>query len=801
MERLDFIEVAKLINKSEITEINIDPVKKERKWTLHEGLNKSPLKTYPIYLLYLQSDATKEAIEVALNETIKPSETLIIYAPSLPKNVITFIANNKRILTKYAGAMDTRKFLLSYIKEKVTNYLKRIGGLFPEDYVEPRIELFTGIKTKVPNRPLQFLIERTESPGLIGVLLGEPGQGKTHMSKYLAYRLRESDFIPIYINSAQWYSMHSDELSSLSKTITHSFRYFETPIGWIEGCEDEFLKVSLKAGLFRIIFDGFDEYILWNKGEILSSETLKNLSELASVTGSKILITSRTSFWNSEIIDQSSDIDSLKSFIYKIEPFDRNQAMNYFRKKLSNNESNVGRAISVFDILQKKSSNQDQVNLVGRGFILNAIADLVNRSDSEIKIEKIKRTVTNWIMEALCEREMLRQQLPIDAKKQLEICREIAEEVAGGSEANTKLLRFIIACLTNLTDRQLDEIVGLPGKSQRRKLADHPIIRKMDNRDSWEFVQEQFKYSLLAEKLVEYALTTDTSFKNLRSFLNKIKGFSNLHTDIANSVVDQLFGEFNYSEAQTKLRRIINGLMRCPLSSSGDIKSNERKLAASIALLVVNKFCQGSKYERTTELMSYFPAEKLHGIHFWGTISNMDFRNIDFKECLFEQVIWKNSEFDERTTFKDCSFFGGNQFNCRGFGNATWEGGYIDFDAKSFINAAKISEGKRKYNKEDLRNDLEHIIKKFMPKEGIFKSLVESNLGKGPISISIYRDEIISAFCRFILERHQISGTKDHGYKVKEKAKKALINYAGNKYFTDALRECYEFLIKKLCLD
>lgn len=799
MERLDFIEIAKLINKSGITEINLDPIKKEiGRWTLYSGINKSPIKAYPLYILYIHSDSTKEAINDAIKKIDKPSETLIVYAPSLPKH---FFEENRKIKKEFAGALNTREFLLSYVKDKLSVYLERVKNLYPIDYVDPGTELPGGIKTKVPNRPLYFLTVETDPSGLVGILLGEPGQGKTHMSKWLAYRVSEFNFIPIYINSAQWNSMHSENLSSLSKTITHSFRYFETPIGWIEGSEDEFLRVSLKAGLFRIIFDGFDEYILWNRGELVALEILKSISDLASITGSKIMITSRTSFWNSEITDQSLDYDKLNSYIYKIEPFDRNKALNYFKLKLDAVEPKIGKAISIFDKLRERSSHKDQVNLVGRGFILNAIADLAKNYEGDFTIEKNVQNISSWLMESFCDREIERQKLPIDTPTQLDIFKEFAEETAIGAVPNSELLRFIISCYSNLSEKQLDELVGSPGKVQRGKLADHPIIRrKAEGHDQWEFVQEQYKYNLLAECLIQHATSLDPLHKKLRTLLDRIKLYSNLYTEITSCIVDQIFGTYNYNEAKNVIKNVIKALLGTPLPYSIELISPERKLAASIALLTVSKFSSTDKDARVRELISYFPNESLSGIHFWGTISNMNFKNLVFKECCFDQVIWKNCEFNELTIFMNCTFYGGRQFNCKDLGIATWEGGWTDPDATSFINSAKIKSGKRKYGRDDLRNDIEHLINKFMPKEGIFKSLVEVNLTKGPISNSYYREEVIKGFSKYILEKHHVSGTTDTGFKVKDIVKIDLIGYLSNKYFTGMLRDCYDFLCKKLNL-
>ena len=79
----------------------------------------------------------------------------------------------------------------------------------------------------------------------------------TFMTKYFANQFSSNNINTIYIDSPQWIDLTPEDLSSLSKTITHSFKYFQTPIDWIDGSEDIFLNVTLKAGILKIIiFDG-----------------------------------------------------------------------------------------------------------------------------------------------------------------------------------------------------------------------------------------------------------------------------------------------------------------------------------------------------------------------------------------------------------------------------------------------------------------------------------------------------------------------------------------------------------------
>jgi len=149
------------------------------------------------------------------------------------------------------------------------------------------------------------------------------------MSKFLSAELINRRVIPVYVHSEQWWKMQVEDLSSIWKTIVSSFRYFDSPIGWAEGVEKEFVSVGLKLGVFVLIFDGFDEFVHWNRGTIDPRECVQELLNLAEETGAKLCITSRTSILACEISDADEGIELVgkdRLFEYTIKPFDQNHA-------------------------------------------------------------------------------------------------------------------------------------------------------------------------------------------------------------------------------------------------------------------------------------------------------------------------------------------------------------------------------------------------------------------------------------------------------------------------------------------
>lgn len=812
MKPLDFKEVANLINHSRVTEINLEPIKHEPgKWALYKGQNKVPHFTYDFFVLYLYADSTRDSVAHAARAITNPKKTQIVYAPSIGLHIKEELP---KISKDISGIRNTTEYLSSFIQDQLGAYHDVIiSENTPRYFIDPPYETPSGFKKKIPNPLYMFLSdshpEVDNKEGALGILLAEPGQGKTYTAQYLSSKLCSNNMIPIYVHSPQWVSLSPTDLSSLWKTITHSFRYFETSIDWIQGCEQQFLEVALKAGLFRrIIFDGFDEYILWNRGNVDTNEAVKNLLQLAVSSGCKILITSRTSFWQSEVDESYFSDEQLQPYIYKILPFDRNHAENYFKQRFDE-ELKLKEALSIYDQLRMLGTGTEASNFAGRGFILSLIADLVADYEDETASFSGKQPVIQWIIRAFCEREVKRQQLPLKAEQQIEVFREFAEYTscdykALGYATTTQLLREIITyCADDLRESDIDLLLAeTKTTGDIRKLQDHPLIRRGPDGE-WDFVHEQIRFALLAEQILGYI---NKSAEALKNFFLRLRLTGSLQTDLATAIIDRVVNSVSSPvEAKKEIQEIIRALLNCCLSSleRGEESQYERSLAGTIGLLTLNILCrQGQeRKDRTEEFISYFPDAALNGISFSGSISSMDFRGVRFKKCRFERNNWANCSFDETTFFDDCHFIGGKVTNCQNFGSAQWLNGHFDLEAKALINSFRIDAGKRQYTKEDLKQDIESLLRKIVPKEGIgFKTVYETHLTAGTIGHSKYRDEITEIVKKHLLHRHELSGISGHAYNVKDSAKDAIKHYFSNGVYSGALSDVYDEVCKRLKL-
>lgn len=162
MGSLDFREIASLINYSRTTTIDLEPLKATSgRWALHRGQHRVHTSVYAFGVLYLQSTATLEDMRTAIRTVGDLQNTDVVYPPSLRRP--TEFAG---LFAKAKGVWTTRDYLVSFIKDELDTYLKRLAALAPKFYIDPRVETPSGIPIKIPNPLLSFLRDpdSTSSP-------------------------------------------------------------------------------------------------------------------------------------------------------------------------------------------------------------------------------------------------------------------------------------------------------------------------------------------------------------------------------------------------------------------------------------------------------------------------------------------------------------------------------------------------------------------------------------------------------------------------------------------------------------
>ena len=789
MQPLEFGELAELLNHSRHVTLDSKPILESHgNWTLYRGEYRVHMSRAPFEVLYLSSKATSEAVRDARSRAFKPGQTQVVYPRSLDQRQK---AHHELLRKDAKGFWTIRQYLYSFLSDDLKAYSNQIRGKKPRYYVQPRVRVPAGARHKDPNPLMLVLRDQPYNPedrGRLAVLLADAGQGKTYMCDFLSSELitRKEEVIPIYISAEQWHGMDLDDLASFSKTVIRSFRHFGHPISWAEGYEEQFLRVSLKAGLFKIVFDGFDEYVLRNQGRVTAQEALANIVSLTELTGTDIVITSRTWFWESEFGADTRDDDPFDR--YYLEPFDRQEAKQYFENRFQSETRRKQRAIEIFTSLLSDVGQP----FAGRGFVLGLVADLV-ADDSHTP--PIADGSIGWVLHGLCEREERRQALPINADQQLDTLTQFAIDTASGDPESEATIDFALhVCAETLDERTRKDCL--------RKMSAHPLIREMSGEieSRWEFTQPQVRILLLARYLISSA--QDQKRKGaLQRFSRAATLSEGDESDLSMMLIDLVC-----TQSVDANRAIVTDLVEKFLAFEArpdDVAVNTRlsRLASLMAVRAVDRCIKSPSHaERTATWLEILGRRNRRVDRFilLGTLSRFDFRNLELIKCRLDKLSWANCEFDETTRFIDCHVEGGSVNYCRGFGSTTWINETTDRTAAALISSAQIEAGRRRYSEEDLRADVRVLLDKFLTKSGGLKTVAERHLVSGTIGRSKHRDDILEELKKKLLRPHHISGFSDKGYAVTDEAIDAFRFYQVNNVFVGPIKEAFERLRKKV---
>lgn len=725
-------------------------------------------------------------MEKSLSKLIKHKTlTQIVYAPSVNKSYIEIIKKKFNDIK----IQDLKSFLFSFIQNRMNVYQTKLRDLEPEYFIDPKYETPSATPRKIPNPVLSFLTDKDSSldEGIISILLAEPGQGKTYTTRYLTTKLINSNYIPLYIHSPQWKDMREDDLSSLYKTIVNSFKYFDTPIDWIENNEKEFIDICLKLGVFRIIFDGFDEYILWNKGKDTADEVINNIKKLVDGTKTRILITSRTTFWKSNITENNIKDKVLE---YKINPFDKNSAKNYFKKRFEKNVDYQKKAEKIFTNLINASKSKFTNSFIGRGFILSLIADLADGNESYSEYDG-NTSVMQWLLNASCEREIARQKLPISANEQIEMLQLFVEYKYSGEKPDNELLTFCVKYVNNkISENDINNLIG--NTKVTGSLNDHPLIYQ-DRKDKlWKFNYEQVEYNLLANNILKKL--KNKKQKPIHQFFKNIKLLGNLIDDLSIVIFEQEF-----ENIENIVKTLIENVPE--INKNIDKFNPQLNLITNLSLRYLRKKSpKGTpKKDRTNKFLKIINVndKKINNLHFTGTIQSIDFSNITFNNCRFENVAFANCKFNEFTNFINCNIIGCKEYNCDKFGAVNFEKCTLDNDTEVIIKYKKDKYLDKAISQKDIKEHILMFIYKFVPRDGVFSTVYSNYLDNGPISFLAHKEVLIDAMKKNIIEEHIISSTST-GYNIRKAAKHDIQNYMTNRVFSGTLLQVHKEICKKL---
>lgn len=224
--------------------------------------------------------------------------------------------------------------LLAGYLDNVSNQVEKLKQ---DHYVPPPLYNASDDEIRDGQDSVDYLVDfcsgkSNDSNNLVAIV-ANPGVGKTALATMVADRLvstsSQATVVPVFLPADEWRTKEP-----MPRNLDDVLRGMQVPFR----DDDSAFSRLLQQGYIALIFDGFDELRDTEKTPI---ERLDELRQIAKASNARIIVTVRSSFWEREILEREIARGSTVSDVtcYRIKPFDTNDRMRYWRKRLSEEEA------------------------------------------------------------------------------------------------------------------------------------------------------------------------------------------------------------------------------------------------------------------------------------------------------------------------------------------------------------------------------------------------------------------------------------------------------------------------------
>ena len=284
---------------------------------------------------------------------------------SIERNIATFFVvpessgiNTEDVNIAIPGGPHRLYQLDELIWARMTSAFREyVDGLTAQLIVEPYfVQPRSESATSEPDKEIvEFFASRsaTYGAGTVLVLRAPAAVGKTTLLRIVVQRLLKSKdqyrAIPIFIESAHWSQLRLESVSGLWEVVRNSLMRFAPDLVMSKSL----FEAALKTGNIVFIFDGLDELCGRRDVSISAVDIVDELASIARGTNARILLSTRTAYWDSEIARTWENVSKLD-----LAPFNRQQALSYFERRFSNDISLQKRCHALYQNSFKQVSIQ-----------------------------------------------------------------------------------------------------------------------------------------------------------------------------------------------------------------------------------------------------------------------------------------------------------------------------------------------------------------------------------------------------------------------------------------------------------
>jgi len=757
------IELLGYTNPSEITTDTTAP------WKHFRAIAIAGLESIETRFLYLKASCTVDDIRRAARDLPRGAHAYVIKPNSFK------VTENKlkEIFGPQIPIHEHDALIWKKLHDLFREYLESLSDVPMEKYYVPPRSTDPEIGDQLMDAILRYLRRTSANDnGILLALRAHAGVGKTTLSRFALRRLAsesaKSKTIPVYVEASHWGKLHLESVEALWEIIDNSLRTFSSNLVFRE----ELFNHALRQGYISFIFDGFDELCGHKGSQFAPTAVLKRLSDIAHESEARILLTTRTLYWEAEISDVPNNVRRLD-----LDAFNTQQAKGYFAQYFKDDFGARSRAFEMYKKLVEGSFRPRQDGGVRAQFVnlplcVAMLARYAKDGATDVRAESGKQLLENILL-AICGREVERKTLKTRPRAQLASFQEVA--IYDEERENPTF------------DLELLEAAGFASEDVR-KLVDHPLLqRTQDNRYcfSYDFLGPYLRALSVADCIVERRKDFGASLIAFMAREANGKGY----------ILEQLGALLEYEDLTAVGRmaravRKVNGEVGSFLFHVAKLlidQDTEAVTATDRATLLFGAL-EGLGFERNRSVTNWL---------FSGSMERIDFRNTQFIECAFRDVSFRNCNADSSTIFTRCNFSGALEFppgKGSGWSEVTIKDCQLSFPANAVWEEVLGREvGSRD---ERITDALRLALGRFWYHGRPRMSLRIDDWGKGILGHSGMAKPVLEAMLKAgLVQRIHISGVVEGGIAFDRDSLGDLQQYMDNQHLGGKIKEVYELLI------
>lgn len=625
--------------------VSNDPEKYYEFYEINSNINND--KTYFLYIAENSMELTLKKFSANFNKFKNVKISILIDKPS----GATLPEKRKNNMNKYAQMANLTNIHVEFIDEFGKKYLYK-------EYLEPFLfeDEFHNTKNFIDNNVIDESnksaslkashvisnwFQEEDSP--IILLTGMGGVGKTTLTKYFLNKNlkahNEENYI-LFLDS----STLIDKLKT--KTVNSIYDLYKADINEQAPFTEQLFRLSIDNGSFIIVLDGLDEIISRMREHFQLHHFLHKICTeyCFNSAKTKIIITCRDSIWK-ESISQFEQIKDLAIRHILLEPFNEEQAKEFFKSAFKDRDNLQKKAFSLVDKLIGESNDR-----IYNPFILDTVRNIItddNSSEIDYLFSNDKldmdslclstQSQTDYLIYAVCKRESKKLGIPL--RNQIKLLCHICKYDGLSDFEFINLVQTILERDTNGQELSL--------------LKAHPFINKNNEKLNlrYDFLRDFFTVLLIAQ-----IVTDNNSILDDKTFLLLEKKVSYLNTfsmEVAKRTLN--------SNSDDICINIIHNIDKI-LSEE---KDNFEKFISSLFLIYLGILKGLNKLNKRDDLMS--ALNSIFGTSN-KTVKNLCLCNInkpngnprlvfDFSDMEFENFYIQNYSEFYNCTFNEKTFF------------------------------------------------------------------------------------------------------------------------------------------------